>query len=71
MKLEHVFQSYVLIISRIRQNQFAKVLSITGVKTQFPGFSMFVKPCIFWMKCLILISTVNLVTGVRKRESLT
>lgn len=63
MQLEHVFQSYVLIISRIRQNQFTKVLGITDVKTHFPVFSMFVKPYIFWIKCLILVSTVNLVTG--------
>lgn len=42
-----MFQFHVLILSTMRQNQFTKVLGITDVKTQFPVFSVFVKPYIF------------------------
>lgn len=66
-----MFQSHVLIISRIRQNQFTKLLSVAGVKTQFPIFSVFVKLHLFWMKCLKVVSTVNLGREARKRERLT
>lgn len=38
MKLDHVFSSYVLIITTIMQKQCTEVFSIAGIKTQFPVY---------------------------------